>query len=110
MFFGNTTIHLRPPTAMASNFFIQNNRLHLFLCILLAGDIAVNPGPITPSTNVCLGNTEMVMLFNCRSLLPKVDELRAAFESVKPLFIATTETWLNKDINNMEVDILADIV
>ena len=95
---------------MASNFFIQNNRLHLFLCILLAGDIAVNPGPITPSTNVCFGNTEMVMLFNCRSLLPKVDELRAAFESVKPLFIATTETWLNKGINNMEVDILADIV
>lgn len=86
-------------------FLIQNNKLHLFLCILLAGDIAVNPGPVIPDTNYCLGNTEMMIHFNCRSLLPKVDELRAAFESVKPLFIATTETWLNKGITNTEVDI-----
>ena len=47
----------------------------------------------------------MVIHFNCRSLLPKVDELRAVFESSKPLFIATTETWLNNSITNMEVDI-----
>ena len=47
----------------------------------------------------------MVMPFNCRSLLPKVDELRAAVKSVKPSFIATTETRLNNGINNTEVDI-----
>ena len=75
---------------------IKNNKLHLFICILLAGNIATNPGPsIIPNTNVCLLNsnmTDMVMPFNCRSLLPKVDELRAAMKSVKPSFIATTET------------------
>ncbi len=89
-------------------FDIKTNKLHLFLCILLAGDIATNPGPsIIPNTNVCLlnGNTDMVMHFNCRSLLPKVDELRTAMKSVKPLFIATTETWLNNGISNTEVDI-----
>jgi hypothetical protein len=32
------------------DFNIKNNRSHLFLCILLAGDIATNPGPITSST------------------------------------------------------------
>jgi hypothetical protein len=89
-------------------FDIKNNKLHLFLCILLAGDIATNPGPsIIPNTNVCLlnSNTDMVMHCNCRSLLPKVDELRAAMKSVKPSFIATTETWLNNGISNTEVDI-----
>ena len=34
-----------------------------------------------------------------------MDELRAAAKSVKPLFIATTETWLNNGISNTEVDI-----
>ena len=39
-------------------FDIKNNKLHLFLCILLAGDIATNPGPsIIPNTNVCLPNS-----------------------------------------------------
>jgi hypothetical protein len=89
-------------------FDIKNNKLHLFICILLADDIATNPGPsIIPNTNVCLlnSNTDMVMHFNSRSLLPKVDELRAATKSVKPLFIATTETWFNNGISNTEVDI-----
>ena len=52
--------------------------------------------------NIRHNNTEMVIHFNCRSLLPKVDELHAVFESSKPLFIATTETWLNNSITNME--------
>ena len=66
-------------------FDIKTNKLHLFLCILLAGDIATNPGPsIIPNTNVCLlnSNTDMVMHFNCRSLLPKVDELRTAIYEI----------------------------
>jgi hypothetical protein len=46
----------------------------------------------------------MVMHFNYRRLLPKLDELRAAMKSVKPLFIATTETWLNNGISNTEGD------
>ena len=50
-------------------------------------------------------NTQMAIYFNCMSLLPKVDELRAVFESSKPLFIAITETWLNNSITHMEVDI-----
>jgi hypothetical protein len=89
-------------------FDIKNNKLHLFLCILLAGGIATNPGPsIIPNTNACLlnSNTDMVKHFNYRSLLPKLDELRAAMKSVKPLFIATTETWLNNGISNTEGDI-----
>ena len=44
------------------------------------------------------GNRELVIHLNCRSLLPKVDELRAVFDLSKRLFIAATETWLNNNI------------
>ena len=108
MFFESTTFHSSPLTAMPSSLTLKIISYIFSFCILLAGDIATNPGPsIIPNTNVCLlnSNTDMVMHFNCRSLLPKVDEPRAAMKSVKPLFIATTETWLNNGISNTEVDI-----
>ena len=51
------------------------------------------------------GNRELVIHLNCRSLLPKVDELRAVFHLSKPLFIAATEAWLNNNVPDTEVNI-----
>ena len=99
-----------------------------FILILLANDIETNPGPICTPRNINTsdnsdlernmslvsflagdntrhGNRELVIHLNCRSLLPKVDELRAVFDLSKPLFIAATETWLNNNIPDTEVNI-----
>ena len=99
-----------------------------FILILLANDIETNPGPICTPRNINAsdnsdlernmslvsflagdntrhGNRELVIHLNCRSLLPKVDELRAVFDLSKPLFIAATETWLNNNIPDTEVNI-----
>ena len=99
-----------------------------FILILLANDIKINPGPICTPRNVNAsdnsdlernmslvsflagdntrhGNRELVIHLNCRSLLPKVDELRAVFDLSKPLFIAATETWLNNNIPDTEVNV-----
>ena len=39
-------------------------------------------------------NTLWLTHLNCRSLLPRIDELRLIFETNKPFLIAVTETWL----------------
>ena len=99
-----------------------------FILILQANDIEINPAPICtprnintsdnsdPERNMSLviflagdntkhGNRELVIHLNSRSLLPKVDELRAVFDLSKPLFIAAIETWLNNKITDTEVNI-----
>ena len=40
---------------------------------------------------------------NCRSLLPKMDDLRILVNSVNPDLLALTETWLASDIMEIEV-------
>ena len=45
-------------------FNIQNNNVHLLLCILLAGDIAANPGPAPPSKQLPIKRATI----NARSL------------------------------------------
>ena len=42
------------------------------------------------------------MYFNCRSLLPKIDELAALCSANKPDVVCLVETWLCMDILDME--------
>ena len=46
-----------------------------------------------------------VLYFNARSLLPKIDELRAISMSVKPHVICIVEFWLDDSIQDCEVSI-----
>ena len=45
------------------------------------------------------------MYFNCRSLLPKLDELVALCEANQPDVVCLVETWLSADVLNSEVAI-----
>ena len=45
----------------------------------------------------------LVLYFNVRSLLPKIDELRALSQVHKPHLICITETWLDNQILDSEV-------
>lgn len=42
---------------------------------------------------------------NCRSLLPKIDELRMLAQTTQPDLLAMTETWLDQDIKQSELAI-----
>ena len=44
-----------------------------------------------------------VLYFNARSLLPKMDELRAVCEAAKSTIICIVKTWLDKDIADSEL-------
>ena len=44
-----------------------------------------------------------VLYFNARSLLPKIDELRALTLVYKPHLICIVETWLDNQILNTEI-------
>ena len=46
-----------------------------------------------------------VLYFNCRSLLPKIDELAALCAANKPDVVCLVETWLSADVVNSEVAI-----
>ena len=45
------------------------------------------------------------MYYNARSLLPKIDELRALSMTVKPHVICIVETWLDESIQDSELSI-----
>ena len=45
------------------------------------------------------------MYFNCRSLLPKIDELATLFSAYKPDVVCLVETWLCMDILDTEISI-----
>ena len=46
-----------------------------------------------------------IILFNCRSLLHQIDELRLIFTGDHPLLIAISESWLNDTVVDPEVAI-----
>jgi hypothetical protein len=47
---------------------------------------------------------------NARSLLPKLDEVRILATKSKPVVIGITETWLDKSVEDSEVEILGYII
>ena len=72
---------------------------HTFMLILLAGDIATNPGPPQNSTRY---NIQCLYL-NARSLINKTNELQTLALDID--LLAKTETWLKPD--NLDSEILS---
>ena len=68
----------------------------MFLLILLAGDIATNPGP--EATNCC---NIQCLYFNARSLLNKTSELQTMMTDID--LLAVTETWLKPERLDCEI-------
>ena len=56
--------------------------------------------------NACNGNNLSILYFNARSIVPRLDELKAIVESEQPLVVCIVETWLSADISNEEISIL----
>ena len=46
-----------------------------------------------------------VLYYNARSLIPKLDELRANVASLKPHVVCVVETWLSGDISDHELSL-----
>ena len=55
----------------------------------------------TVSSTMCL----QVLYYNARSLIPKLDELRANVASLKPHVVCVVETWLSEDISDHELSL-----
>ena len=51
----------------------------------------------------CKGHTSIT--WNCRSLLPKIEEIVRMVKTASPEFIFLTETWLDENIDNTEIAI-----
>ena len=87
--------------------------LHLLLCILLAGDIATNPGPKPAQSNSKAKGPLKCLLINARSLKSQhkqgneINDNTARFQdlvySEDNDIVCVTETWLNADISNSEI-------
>ena len=50
-------------------------------------------------------NHVTIVYYNARSLIPKMDELKAVSEATKPDIIYIVETWLDSVITDIEVDL-----
>ena len=72
---------------------------HTFMLILLAGDIATNPGPPQYFT----GYNIQCLYLNARSLINKTNELQTLAIDID--LLAITETWLKPD--NLDSEILS---
>ena len=46
-----------------------------------------------------------IVYYNARSLIPKMDELKAVSDVTKPDIICIVETWLNNEITDVEVNL-----
>ena len=76
--------------------------------ILLAGDINPQPGPANVSDVPTLdfkARGLSVLHMNARSLLGKMDQLRLLCERNGADIITLSETWLNKDIDDSEIEL-----
>ncbi len=94
-------------------FKINRKNSHLLLYILLSGDVAMNPGPVTRNTNIY--QPFSVFYQNVRSLKSTYwDQLYNSKESKLSCFhdiastnqfdiIALTETWLDSSVSNLEL-------
>ena len=75
---------------------------HVVLLLLLAGDIATNPGPCSSTPRINNNKNALRCLYlNARSLVRKLDELQVLANDVD--LLAVTETWLRPDIKDCEL-------
>jgi hypothetical protein len=87
---------------------IKQKPLHIFLCILLAGDIATNPGPVAMSkTQRCLSfNAQSLRSFNKRQDGTFTSNLKSFQDLVYAEnldVISVTETWLSDNVSDNEI-------
>ena len=107
--------HNYPPNyRYGLNLQINHKLLHVLLPVLLAGDVATNPGPhLTTTYQPCSNSFLNCITINARSLkssysvngqqtsnLTRFQEV-VYIEDADLAFV--TETWLNKDISNAEI-------
>ena len=97
-------------------FDIKNNKAHVFLCILLAGDVATNPGPTRRNNHQPNGSRSFFarcLLINARSLISShrlngkqschLTNFQSLVFSEQADIVWVTETWLRDDIENSEI-------
>ena len=92
--------------------------LHLFLCILLAGDIATNPGPTCKTTNFSIKCATV----NARSLksvhkdvttnstICNLERFQDFVYGENLDVVCVNETWLNENISNVEILVVVVVV
>ena len=107
-------IQRKPSLPPTHQYGLQHKNINLILCILLAGDIAINPGPVNTNFNNSDGTFSMFYQ-NVRSLKSTYwDNSSNTKESKLSCFhdvvmanqfdiIALTETWLDSWILNHEL-------
>ena len=96
-------------------FDIKNNKAHVFLCILLAGDVATNPGPTRRKNHQPNGSRSFFarcLVINARSLISShrlngkqschLTNFQNLVFSEQADIVWVTETWLRDDIENSE--------
>ena len=77
-------------------------QLNLTFFTCRGGQPPLNPVTYsTPSLPSC--KSFSILYFNCRSLLPKIDELAALCSAENPDSVCLVETWLGCDITDNEV-------
>lgn len=70
----------------------------------ILSNVSTTPSEVSAGTSQQVHGLS-IYYSNCRSILPKMDELRVVADSTRPDFIALTETWLGPDIFSSEVAI-----
>ena len=55
--------------------------------------------------HLSLSNYCKILYFNARSLLPKIDDLRAEVLSKNPSVVCVVESWLSRDVLDLEITI-----
>jgi len=70
----------------------------------LHGNSDLRPA-LSVSQSKCNKTKEQVHIvyYNARSLLPKLDELRAVSEATRPDIICIVETWLDNSVSDNEL-------
>lgn len=81
---------------------INRKTLHVILLILLAGDVATNPGPNQEFTSYY---EPKIMATNVRSLVSKMSEVREFLLRNYVSFAFVTETWLKSLIPDSVIDV-----
>lgn len=69
--------------------------------------------PLSPPSDTLFGGADKssMLFYNVRSLLPKVDECRQfVWDSLRPLTLGVTETWLNEMVEDGEIAVGAHTV
>ncbi len=92
-------------------FNIKDNQAHVFLCILLAGDVAINPGPTRRNNHQQNGSRSVLarcLVINARSLISShrlngkqschLSNFQNLVYSEQADIVWVTETWLRDDI------------